>query len=422
MTRPRGTGSIWQRGEVWWIQFYDQQGRRIREAAGHGRRVAEHALKLRLAEVGRSEFRGLAIEQYTVGDLVDALFVKRQGELKIKSSEWEDRRWNLHLKPFFQYMPARSVDSNVFSKYISKRLKEGASAASVNREIAVVRKAYRECEGMPLPKFPKRLKESAPRAGFLEDAQYADLMTEVAKVGTWLHAMTLLGADTGMRKGELLGLRVRMVDAHGHLLRLDTTKNEEPRTVPLSGEVLPLLEELIRGKGREDHVFTWPDGSHVKDFRATWEKVCCAAGLGSMVCPECEAPVAEDRACADCKKQWGAKKLRYAGLIFHDLRRSAVRNMTRSGVTDTVAMKISGHKTADVFRRYNITSEQDLHNAMKLVKKRSSGVSPEAKTFDKRPPTSATVATEIEKAVKNRRSTSATISATILPAEDDNSL
>jgi hypothetical protein len=67
------------------------------------------------------------------------------------------------------------------------------------------------------------------------------------------------------------------------------------------------------------------------------------------------------------KRKNGKDYLQYQGLNLHDFRRSAIRNMTRRGVNDTTAMKISGHKTASVFRRYNIVDERDLVEATRLI-------------------------------------------------------
>ena len=63
---------------------------------------------------------------------------------------------------------------------------------------------------------------------------------------------------------------------------------------------------------------------------------------------------------------------KYEGLFLYDLRRSAIRNLRRAGVNESVIMKISGHRTAEVFRRYNIVSTDDVSAAMRSLELKGS--------------------------------------------------
>ncbi len=120
-----------------------------------------------------------------------------------------------------------------------------------------------------------------------------------------------------------------------------TTKNNEARNLPLTAE---LYETLAMQRSIRDTkfpacpwVFFNEAGRKIGRFQRSWKTACAAAGLAA-------AEGEPDR-------------------LFHDLRRSGVRNLIRAGVPESVAMRISGHKTRSVFERYNIVSERDLHDA-----------------------------------------------------------
>jgi len=121
-------------------------------------------------------------------------------------------------------------------------------------------------------------------------------------------------------------------------------------------------------KGPSDFLFTREDGRPIKAYRHAWEQLCARAGLGSFVCKNCQAPGpvtgAAGRRCPVCAKANQVGIYRYEGLLFHDLRRSAVRNLERAGVPRSFAMKVTGHKTEAVYRRYAIVSEADMADAV----------------------------------------------------------
>lgn len=394
--RPRGSGSIYQNGSaVWWVKFYVRGIARRESSHSTDRKVAEKLLKRRLAEVETKTY--IARTNVKIDELISDLFAeyRQQGRKSLPTAEW---RWKKHLEPFFRKLPADDLNTDLVQRYCAKREAEGASGPSINREMAFLKRAFhlamrctppkvRACPVMPT------YKESDGRKGFLEDAQYTLLARECSKVGLWLRALLTTAYSFAFRKGELLSLRVKQIDLANGTIRLEagTTKNGEGRVVRMTREVATLLTACVIGKQPDDFVFTRPDkkrkdgtlvkGGPVNGFRKVWETVCCSSGVGKRVCRLCydeakreakesgeqiviPAPIDATGLCPDCGRtcKKGSQR-KYVGLIVHDLRRSGVRNLRRLGVQESIAMRISGHKTRDVFERYNIVDEADLADA-----------------------------------------------------------
>jgi integrase len=252
-----------------------------------------------------------------------------------------------HLKPvreFFNLRRAVEVSTTMVERYQHDRLKADKKRATVNRELEPLKQAFnlarKQGRLTRIPYIPKLTEDNA-RQGFFEKGQFLALCE---KLPEHLADVARFAYLSGWRRGEILPLTWDAVDRQGLEVRLRTSKSGAPRTLPLEGDLWDLMER--RWKAREfevkkgvttlsEFVFHAGDGRSVVDFKRSWATACEKAG-----CP---------------------------GKLFHDLRRTAVRDMIRAGVPQSVAMRVSGHKTTAIFLRYDITSESDKQDALRKV-------------------------------------------------------
>jgi len=146
---------------------------------------------------------------------------------------------------------------------IANRQAEGAANSTINRELVALKRMLRwECVRVSAPAFT-RLEERNIRKGFVEENQYQELAKACSTEGPWLQAMFEVAYNFGWRVSELLNLRVRQIDLTARTIRLEPgeTKNDEARTVVMTGLVYALLQQCVAGKKPDDYVFTREGGS-----------------------------------------------------------------------------------------------------------------------------------------------------------------
>jgi integrase len=344
----RGDGRIYRRpgSSVLWCAYY-LRGKEYRESTGEtDEATALKFLKRKLKEVhadevGARPFVGPQQQRITISELLDAL----EADYKLRGKDTP--QFKAHLKPvrgYFGDWRAVEVTAESVDTFISGLLESGKAPATVNRSTQLLAQAFAlaiERRRLSMAPHIRHLTERGnARQGFFADYEVRSVL---GNLPSYLKDFALFAYLTGWRRGEIASLRWEDVDGDVIRLRRENSKNGEARSITLDGELAELMErrKTARQVKTESAVMLCAlvfhhDGQPIVDFRKSWGTACKMAGV--------------------------------QGKLFHDFRRTAVRNMVRAGVHERVAMSISGHKTRSIFDRYNIVSECDLRDAMQRTR------------------------------------------------------
>jgi integrase len=362
MGKSRGSGLVYQpmyidkrtgerkRASTWWIQ-YSVEGVRFRESSkSHNRREAEAFLRQRLEAALQGEPAGPQIGKTTLEDLAESVLDDYRTKGRRTVSRVEDAI--AHLRQFFGKTSAGQVNGELVARYVRSRREEGAASATINRELAVLRRAFGLAQlAGRLTSRPhiSMLPEGNRREVFLEGDEYQAVLNNLPE---YLRPVIQTAYVTGWRiNSEILMLQKRHVDLDSGCLRLEPTETREKRErrFPLTPELREVLTRQVeetagleRMTGRTVPWLFHREGRQIKDFRKAWTLACQRAGV--------------------------------AGKVPDDLRRTAVRNLERAGVSRSAAMAMVGHRSESIYRGIAMVDDVMLkESAAKLAALHQSG-------------------------------------------------
>jgi len=353
-TKNKKTGEV-REGKTYWIKYY-QNGKPLYESSKCRKESdARKLLKKREGEISEGKLPGIYFDRVKFDELAEDLVTdyeingrKSLAHVKIKINNLKEcfegvrvteittPRINLYIKKRMEWAcnecQERFDTSDECPSCGSDDLNPGVANATINRELSALKRMLNIGARQTPPKVDRvpyipMLKENNVRKGFFEHDDYLSLLEVLP---AYLKPVSTFGYNIGWRKSEITGLTWDRVDLKEGTVRLepDETKNEEGRTVYLNEELLSLLRSQLTKRRLGCKYVFHNDGEKLKKFSKAWRAAC--------------------------------KKAAIEGKLFHDFRRTAIRNMIRAGINESVTMKISGHKTRAVFDRYNIVSPNDL--------------------------------------------------------------
>lgn len=331
-----GLGSVYKRGARWWIAYYFD-GHLHRESARSKKESdAKALLKRRQRELGQG--RAITnVEQVMLKDLLDNIAADYKTR-KLASERTVRGHITALIDTFGVGTRAVQVTSKVIKTVVEEWQAAKVASATINKRLGTLRRAFRVAvaEGT-FPSVPAmtRLPEDNVREGFWTKAELLAVLAHIKDEA--LADFILWSFYTGMRKGELSRMEWTSFDRETWTLILPgrITKNGKPKRLVLRGPLREIIERRLAARRLGTRRIFHREGCPIYEFRKAWRTACKKAGL--------------------------------AGKLFHDFRRTGVRNLVRAGVDRKVAMAISGHRTESIFSRYNIGDDADLADAVDKV-------------------------------------------------------
>ncbi len=325
-----------------WFIDYRVNGRRKREKVGTSRALAEFALKKRTIEIAENKFLDVRRENKIKFEDLARDFINLYSKLNKKS--WQSDVFNIRaLCKVFKGRLFQEITPFEIEKYKSERL-QSVGPATVNRELATLKTifstaiAWGKTDVNPA-RTVKNLKEPHGRLRFLEKEEIGTLLAHCSGM---LKPVVIVALHTGMRRGEILGLKWQDIDFRRNIITLLDTKNGERRDLPMNEQVKTAFMR-VKKHPESPYVFCNKDGNPFRSLRKSFFTALKKSGI--------------------------------INFRFHDLRHTFASQLVMSGVDINTVRELLGHKDIRMTLRYSHLSSAHKQRAVDILGKSMDTVS-----------------------------------------------
>lgn len=337
--------AIYKRGATWWLRF-SYRGEQIRRSLGtEDKKLAERISHKILGQVAEGKWFDISKEsERSFGELMDRYMTEHS---KLKKRSWKRDEVSLsHLLPFFGDQTLGGVTPGLISQYKSRRLKEGAKPATLNRELSLMKHSFnlalKEWDWVKenpccRVKMERENNERERVLGYDEEERLLEACPQ------WLREIIIFGIDTGAREGEILGLTSKSIDPFRRVVTILQSKTGQYKTIPFTSRVFEILKNKIKVRHlHQDLIFLSENGTKIT-----------ASNLGRAF-------------------RKALKKVSIEDFKFHDLRHSYASRLVQTGIDPYTIQRLLGHKDPKMVQRYAHHSVESLRNAVEAWEKMKS--------------------------------------------------
>ncbi len=333
----RKTKGLYRRGNVYWI-CYKSKGKLHRESTGKAsQKEAEYVLACRRKEIDEGKLPESKRIDCKFAELANAY--SKWAEMQ-KSYAASKRFMIKQIIEVFGNLNVNDLNTQIIEQWQSKRLKLN-KPATVNRVLACLKHMFTKAvdwnmaseEALKQVRKVKFLKENNKRLRYLDVEECQRLIESCAE---HLKPIVTVALNTGMRRGEILGLRWDHVDLRHGFILIGTSKNGERREIPINTTLEYLFKEMPHSI-ESKYVFVDKDGKPYKDVKRSFGTALRRAGISDF--------------------------------RFHDLRHTFASHLIMAGIDLISVKELLGHKTITMTLRYSHLAPEHKRKAVNTLDK-----------------------------------------------------